>query len=151
MRVWASRLHRFWRLSPRERLFILWVLTLHGCIRFQLRCHGLRVMDGFVLDLPHVAPQLPPDLPRMVSIVRGTVSNGPLRGNCLSESLTLQHLLNRSGHACTLRIGARRSATGLEAHAWVELNGIPVNDGADVAERFPPFPGLPKQFDVRLA
>jgi hypothetical protein len=27
----------------------------------------------------------------------------------------------------------------LRAHAWVELNGVPLNDDHDVALRFPPF------------
>jgi hypothetical protein len=50
-------------------------------------------------------------------------------------------LLRQAGHDGTLRIGARRSDAGLEAHAWVELNGAPLNDRVDIAERFTPFLG----------
>ena len=65
--------------------------------------------------------------------------HGVHQGNCLSQSLTLQRLLARHGVAAELRIGARRAGDRLEAHAWVEHQGRPLNDSADVAARFPPF------------
>jgi hypothetical protein len=37
-------------------------------------------------------------------------------------------------------MGVRRQDT-VEGHAWVEVDGQPVNDAADVAERYAPFPG----------
>jgi hypothetical protein len=40
-----------------------------------------------------------------------------------------------------LRIGARRTGSGLEAHAWVELGSEIVNDAEDVRENYAAFEG----------
>jgi hypothetical protein len=47
-------------------------------------------------------------------------------GPCLRESLVLGHLLRRERPV--LRLGVQRPNSTLEAHAWVELAGQPVND-----------------------
>lgn len=77
---------------------------------------------------------------RITALVAIASRNGLVRGNCLSQSMTLCRLLRRQGHGAQLRIGARRGAGGLEAHAWVEHEGCVLNDTADVAKRFAPFP-----------
>jgi len=71
---------------------------------------------------------------------------------CLARSLTAQLLLRRRGIDAELRIGVGRvdvdpggatsgpAAAPLAFHAWVEVDGIPVNDADDVAQRFAPFP-----------
>jgi len=42
--------------------------------------------------------------------------------NCLNRSLALLRLLNRKGIPAELVIGVRKSETGLDAHAWVEVD-----------------------------
>lgn len=64
---------------------------------------------------------------------------GVLRGNCLSKSIVLWHLLRREGLAATLHVGGRRNNLAFEAHAWVEVEGTTINDSANVRERFAPF------------
>jgi hypothetical protein len=59
--------------------------------------------------------------------------------NCLTRSLYLWWLLRRRGVRCELRIGVRMVDGALEAHAWVEHDGIPVNDRDDVGETFGAF------------
>jgi hypothetical protein len=63
-----------------------------------------------------------------------------IRLNCLPQSLALWWLLHRQGISSDLRIGVIPKAGGLEAHAWVEFQGVPLNDQDDVRERFAPFP-----------
>jgi hypothetical protein len=63
----------------------------------------------------------------------------PLGANCLGQSLTLTVLLQRLDYPGSLRIGARRGPAGLEAHAWVELHGVPLNDRPDIAADYVPF------------
>lgn len=41
---------------------------------------------------------------------------------CLSQALSLQHLLSRNGHCSELRIGVGNSDGGFTAHAWLSLN-----------------------------
>lgn len=73
----------------------------------------------------------------MARLVAGSLR--PLGANCLGESLTLAVLLQRLDYPASLRIGARRARAGLEAHAWVELDGVPLNDRPDIAADYSPF------------
>jgi hypothetical protein len=65
---------------------------------------------------------------------------GPYGGNCLSRSLTLIRLLRVRGVTPELRLGARKVNGQFEAHAWVECDGVVLNDESDVAVRFSAFP-----------
>jgi len=57
---------------------------------------------------------------------------------CLPRSLALQALLRRQGIEADLRIGVRREAGELRAHAWIEQAGSPLGEPADVELRFQP-------------
>lgn len=58
---------------------------------------------------------------------RALVSDRP----CLTQALAARWLLARDGHASVLRLGVRRAGTGIEAHAWLELDGRVVLGGSD--------------------
>jgi Transglutaminase-like superfamily len=59
--------------------------------------------------------------------------------NCLVQSLALISMLRRHGVESDLRIGARNDAGKFQAHAWVELNGIVLNDTVGEHSHFVPF------------
>jgi hypothetical protein len=59
--------------------------------------------------------------------------------NCLEQSLVLWSILRREGFAADLKMGARKEAGRFEAHAWVELNGLPLNDDTGGERTFVPF------------
>ena len=61
------------------------------------------------------------------------------RANCLQRSMTLWWMLRRRGQAADLRIGVRSEPERPAFHAWVEQNGVVLNDSPDVADRFAPF------------
>ena len=63
----------------------------------------------------------------------------PLRPACLARSMMLLWLLRRKDIECDLRIGVARRNGEFLAHAWIERNGLVLNDRADIAERFAPF------------
>ncbi len=64
--------------------------------------------------------------------------------SCLVQALAARVLLARAGYASRLRIGVARRAQGaLEAHAWVECDGVVVIGGVDDVARFVPLPDLP--------
>ena len=63
-------------------------------------------------------------------------SQGPCRANCLKQSLALWWLLRLTGIESALRIGVRKGPVGVEAHAWIECRGPPLNDREDVSIRF---------------
>ena len=61
-------------------------------------------------------------------------------GSCLPRSLTTWFLLRRRGMDAVVHLGADLSnIDGLPAHAWVEVDGIPLNEAADIGERFGSF------------
>ena len=55
--------------------------------------------------------------------------------------MVLWMLLRRHGFAADLKIGARKEAERFEAHAWVELNRVRLNDQTDANSNFAPFDG----------
>jgi hypothetical protein len=60
------------------------------------------------------------------------------RSTCLTQALALTHLLSRSGHAATVRIGVTNAGGRFIAHAWVECDGVPLlSSAADVARYAP--------------
>ncbi len=73
---------------------------------------------------------------RVVAIAAG---RGPVKATCLRRSLLLWWLLKRDGIETVVRVGVNRERGTLNAHAWVEYLGRPVNDDDDIALRFPAF------------
>jgi hypothetical protein len=61
--------------------------------------------------------------------------------SCLEQSLVLWRQLMRRGIAAEIRIGARKEAGRFEAHAWVELGNVILNDFGEAHIHFAPFEG----------
>jgi hypothetical protein len=55
---------------------------------------------------------------------------------CLPRACTLHRMLGRRGIPSNLCIGATKSQGKFSAHAWVEVEGEPVGEPEDIAERF---------------
>jgi hypothetical protein len=60
----------------------------------------------------------------------------PGRARCLEQSLALYVLLRRRGLPAELRLGVQPYP--FTAHAWVELEGRPVNEQPEVVRQFVP-------------
>lgn len=74
---------------------------------------------------------------RMGRVVNLTCRFCIISSTCLTRSLALTRLFARRGVSSQLRIGIRiEEAKTLAAHAWVEVNGVPVNDRSDIAADF---------------
>ncbi|MGB0387104.1 MAG: lasso peptide biosynthesis B2 protein [Ardenticatenaceae bacterium] len=63
----------------------------------------------------------------------------PIPMLCLPQSVALSWMLARRGLTCELVIGARPKEGTLDAHAWVERDGMPINSPLDSAETHPVF------------
>lgn len=61
----------------------------------------------------------------------------PIPMLCMPQSIALIRMMQKRGQPCTLMMGARPTEQGLDAHAWVEQGGIPLNSPPDSAERHP--------------
>ena len=77
-----------------------------------------------------------------LSLAIGRVAEfGLFRPRCLARSLALQWLLRREGiPRSRVRIGVRRDERGFAAHAWVDLDGAPLGERADVLASLQPLP-----------
>lgn len=65
---------------------------------------------------------------RIVYLVDAAANRMPgTAGRCLARSLVLQRLLSAHGYESSLLIGVSVEGRVLEAHAWVELDGVPLN------------------------
>ncbi len=52
--------------------------------------------------------------------------HGFISATCLRQSVLLEYWLKRQGFNAEIKIGVRKEANLFDAHAWVELNGIPL-------------------------
>ena len=138
-------LSRFGKLTAIERGTLLRALLLLPAIGLGLRLLGFSKVQAMLYThmavgncepSPNSTLKIALAAASMVSIA---ARRGLYRANCLPTSLVLAHLLGKQGIAADLRVGVRKVAGALEAHAWVEHNGQPLNDGIDVHERFPAF------------
>lgn len=137
-------------LSARERNVLLASLILLPLFWLGLRLADLQRFQAW-LDRYPIARRAP--LSQAEAAALGIAVNraashvlGP--ANCLTRSLLLRWILRRYGTSSDLCIGVRFDEGGLAAHAWVEKDGIPVNDRHDVRAGFAAFdqPVSPKIF-----
>jgi len=61
-------------------------------------------------------------------MVHAADRHGLVHPSCLAKSLTLWWLLGRQGITSRLRIGVRKENGKLQAHAWVEREGVALNE-----------------------
>lgn len=131
------RLHKYLALSPAGRATVRSSLLLLPMVAALLRLRGLAGARAAVQRLgrrgergyPALAPR---EMARLVDGVALILNSG-----CLPRSLVLWHLLHRSGVAAEIHFGVNVPRKGeLSAHAWVEVDGRPVNDSADVDRRY---------------
>jgi hypothetical protein len=129
---------RFLHLVPSERSLVLRSLLLVAAIRLALWVAPLSRLREF-LSKPLIAAAFPSHLvqvpvERLAWVVQAASRRIPA-ASCLTQSLALQFLLSRSGHASSIRIGvAKDPESGFQAHAWVDCGGqIMLNRPEEVA------------------
>ena len=93
-----------------------------------------------------VTPESLESARRTARMVATASNEGIIHGQCLEESIVLWWLLKRQRLPAELQIGGRRKGAEFEAHAWVELDGNPVNDHEDVGQDFARFSREPYFF-----
>lgn len=135
------RLRKFHALTPAGRTLVACNLVLLPVVALMLRICGLArtiaLLDRREERRGRTAPVLAPrEIARLVDAPAAL-----LRIDCLPRSLLLWHALRVRGIESEIRLGvSKRSDGGLSAHAWVEHEGLPLNEGPDVAERFAALP-----------
>lgn len=137
--------------TPEERWLILRAALILPLTQIGLRFFGFQRWKELIEKFP-LSVSVPQTLPvgaqvgtqndtalRTVRAVRSAELHGLTKPNCLERSMTLWWMLRREGIEGELHIGARHMAGKFEAHAWVELAGRVLNDGAEVHQHYARF------------
>jgi len=69
-------------------------------------------------------------------LVQAATSRMPFTISCLVRSTTLWWFLRRQRIPSDIRIGVNQQQDTFHAHAWVEINGVVLNDRADIHEQY---------------
>jgi Transglutaminase-like superfamily len=132
-------------LSQSERSLLFQALWLLPVVAVFVNIKGLRFTQEMLLRLPAQsgsADDAVAEIDRVwitERMVRVAVRYNHLWTNCLKQSLVLWILLRSQGIISELRIGVQRESTKFSAHAWVEYQGVVLNDTDDVRQRFQAF------------
>lgn len=137
----------FWQLPWTERRLLVQLLFGLPLLTLGLQWMGLKRLQATLLKW-FPADQHPPQVSlqnverqahRITAIIQLAACSGRYGANCLPRSLMLWTLLRHYGIQSNLRIGVRKVAGQLQAHAWVEYQGMPLNDRANIQQEFAPF------------
>jgi hypothetical protein len=136
----VKKLRKLLRLDPGELGTLAQAVILLPLTALALRLAGLRRSQRIFLRLlPHdparkiewseaaLARAL-----RLSRLVDLAARHGVYPANCLQRSLTLLWMLRRRGIQSDLRFGTRKAGGRFEAHAWIEVEGVVLNDDDDV-------------------
>lgn len=140
----VTNLNKVRGLSPKYRRLLFQSVLLLPCIHVALIFLGYirlrRVMEKLIPSKTIVGPpsdsegiQRAQEIARIVSIA---AQHGLYKATCLRKSLLTWGFLRREQLAAKLCFGVRMSHQKLEAHAWVEYNGIVLNESENVHERY---------------
>jgi len=143
-----GRWHRFLRLSQSERWLLFQAFLLVPLTSLALRLLGFKRLHAALAHLTPMDETFVTSEPDALAkaraitrIVQAAAWHGLFHANCLQRSLALWWLLRRQGIEANLQFGVRKLARKFEAHAWVEHEGVVLNDSGDVGERFVAFAG----------
>ena len=127
-------LRKFFSLPVKERQILLKAFILLILIRLGLWLLPFRTLQRTLERLfqhPVTSDSRSPS-PEKFSWAVSVVSQYVPAASCLTQALTLQALLSREGIHSDLAIGvARDDATGITAHAWVEIDGRVIIGGQE--------------------
>ncbi|MBI1802762.1 MAG: lasso peptide biosynthesis B2 protein [Chloroflexi bacterium] len=115
----------------------LWLLAVDLCLRLMPLRRAQRLLASGSARSPE-AQDVPATIRRWQAFVKIAARYHLYPTRCLQQALALQTLLSRCGIQSALQIGVRKEGSALSAHAWLEWNGLPVGEPADIVERFAP-------------
>jgi Transglutaminase-like superfamily len=112
-------------------------VVLLPAISLSLRIRGFQATQQTLQNVSIPSKKEKPDGPRVqdcervnlaIRMVNAAARYAPGRSTCLEKSLALWWFLRRQEIASSVRVGARKSQGNFEAHAWVECQGVALNE-----------------------
>jgi hypothetical protein len=134
------------RLSGRERRRLARAFVTVAVAVVGLKVLGYdrtrRVVGGLSGDgrrrTPPTGAALDREIRGTVDAIRIASRRVALRPTCLAQSVVLWALLRRQGIDSAIVIGVRKGDVPLDAHAWVEREGTPLNEAPEIVATFLP-------------
>ena len=141
-----SRLAQISALSPVQQRTLMAAWLWLPFFWLGLRVLGLPRLQALLQSRPPAAQSAPAlalsEIQALGEAVNIAARHSPFPATCLTRSLLLEWLLRRLNVISELRIGVRLTQGMLDAHAWVECEGAPVNDQPDVSAQYASFGDL---------
>ena len=115
-------------------------------VKVALHLHGLSwTINSIRRRTAAASEEMPSPSANAIAAIESRVALAgalyPGRAACLEQSLVLYYLLRRLRAPVQFRLGVQ--AHPFLAHAWVEVDGQPVNDIVEHVKWFTPLPDLP--------
>jgi hypothetical protein len=135
-------------LEPRARGLFLRAAVLLPIISLSLRLRGFRATQTSLQNhLPKPVTVISDQSNRThadstaltARMVRSAAHRTWGRPACLEQSLALWWLLGRQEIPSSVRIGTRKTEEKFEAHAWVECNGVALNEAEESHKHYAAF------------
>lgn len=137
---------RYRALDPEARKLFGRAATLLPLIALSLRLRGFKkTKETLQKKLTRNFPQetekekTAETVQNTCRMVKAAAHYGIYRPTCLVESLTLWYLLQSQRISAGLRIGVRKLPEKFEAHAWVECQGVPLNQTEQMHQHYAAF------------
>ncbi|MCB0079073.1 MAG: lasso peptide biosynthesis B2 protein [Anaerolineales bacterium] len=132
---WSKRIARarYWSGHDWRGLWQGWMALLWAA--WQLRRQPLPDLLAALQRQPVSAHPAPPT--ELVQGVQRAAHLFPRPMLCLPQSIAIARLLSQQGQPYAFLLGAQPKDETLAAHAWIEIEGIPINSPPDSAQRHP--------------
>jgi hypothetical protein len=138
MKINQTKLQAWRSLSPEDRGSLVRAWACLFIARAALPVLPLPRVESLLERLPGGSRGVALPAARLARLIDIAARHHLLPMTCLPRSLALKALLRRQGDEASLRIGVRREAGGLRAHAWIERAGEPVGERAATTRVFAP-------------
>lgn len=134
-----KRLRQLRELTAAERRVLIHAILLVAAVRL---CLWLMPFDTFrrswATILVRVARSKQPEglPPRKIVWLVAVASRCVPQAHCLTRSVAAQMLLARQGDLARMKIGVRKHGDSLDAHAWLEYEGVALSESEVHLSRF---------------
>ncbi len=115
-------------------LLLAWVDFVISVLPYRYWSHWLKVATRAGQDFAVSGREK--DIAGIIQLSEAAARNHLRSMNCLRRCLAQQRLLRRRQVGSHMHIGVRKTAKGLEAHAWLTSQGRVLNDEPDVGEHY---------------
>jgi hypothetical protein len=135
-------LRKLFQLPARELAVLIQAGALLPAVRLALRFVTVGRLQQVCVRGKRAGMEVTIAPETVARLVRVAAERGPYRARCLPQSLVLHWLLQRRGVASRIVFGARKADEQMQAHAWVEVNGVTLSQDHGAYRDFSPLDEL---------